>query len=198
MGPGEEQGLAMAPDGKSLISSVGVRKSSVWMHDAAGERPLSPEGSATSPRFSADGKRVYYLLRKNTSDANELWFTERSSGISNAALPGVALIDFDISRDGQQVAFTARNGSDSQIFIAPLDGSAPPRPVVRGGNKVSFGGPGELVFRQLGAHASYLARVKTDGTGLERILDDPILDMFFVSPDGNWATVAGSAGRTAR
>ena len=34
----------MAPDGKSLISSVGVRKSSVWMHDAAGDHPVSPEG----------------------------------------------------------------------------------------------------------------------------------------------------------
>ena len=38
----------------------------------------------------------------------------------------------------------------------------------------------------------YLARVKTDGTGLERIL--PILDMGFVSPDGNWATAAGVSG----
>ena len=57
-GPSEEQGLAMAPDGKSLISSVGLRKTSVWIHDAAGERPLSPEGSATSPKFSPGGKRV--------------------------------------------------------------------------------------------------------------------------------------------
>jgi Tol biopolymer transport system component len=193
-GPGEEQGLAMAPDGKSLISSVGVRKSSVWIHDAAGERPLSPEGSATSPKFSGDGKRVYYLLRKNTSGANELWSTELASGISHSALPGVALLDFDISRDGQQVAYTARKRSDSQIFLAPLDGSAPPRLVVRGGNQVGFGAAGELVFRQLGAQANYLARVKTDGTGFERVLDGPILDMGFVSPEGSWATVAGIGG----
>ncbi len=193
-GPGEEQGLAMAPDGKSLISSLGVRKSSVWVHDASGERPLSPEGSATHPTFSADGKRVYYRLQKNTSGASELWSTERASGISNSALPGVPLIDFDISRDGQQVAFTARDGSDSEIFIAPLDGSAPPRLVARGGDRVNFGAAGELVFRQRGEHAYYLARIKTDGTGLERILDNPISDMGFVSPDGNWATVAGVAG----
>jgi Tol biopolymer transport system component len=191
-GPSEEQGLAMAPDGKSLISSVGLRKTSVWIHDAARERPLSPEGSAFSPKFSGDGKRVYYLLRKDNSDANELWSTQLGSGTSNSALPGVPLIDFDISRDGQQVAFTARNGSDLQLFLAPLDGSAPPRPVIRGGDRVSFGGAGELVFRQLGAHVNYLARVKTDGTGLERIIDDPISDIAFVSPDGNWATVRGS------
>src|SRR4029077_20571297 len=142
-GPGEEQGLAIAPDGRSLIASVGVRKASVWIHDAAGERPLSPEGSAISPKFSAAGKRVYYLLRKNTSDVYGLWSTERGSGISNSALPGIALVDFDISRDGQQVAFTARKGSDFQIFLAPLDGSAPPRPVIAGGDRVSFGGAGE-------------------------------------------------------
>ncbi len=192
-GPAEEQGLAIAPDGKSLISSVGVRKSSVWLHDSAGEHPLSPEGSAKSPKFSADGKRVYYLLGKNTSDLYELWSTERDSGISHPALPGVSLVDFDISRDGQQVAFTARDGSDSQLFLAPLDGSAPPRPVARGGKEIKFGAPGELIFRQLGAHANYLARVKTDGTGLERILST-IADMAFVSPDGSWVAVPGHGG----
>jgi Tol biopolymer transport system component len=188
-GPGEEQGVAVAADGKSLISSVGIRKSSVWIHDANGERPLSPEGSATSARFSADGKRVYYLLRKTNSGENELWLTERDSGMSHSALPGVAMIGFDISHDGQQVAFTAHSASGLQIFLAPLDGSGPPRPVVGGGDTVNFGHEGELIFRQLGTRFNYLARVKTDGTGLERIV--PILTMSFVSPDGNWVIVEG-------
>jgi len=63
-GPSEEQGLAVAPDGKSLITSVGIRKSSVWIHDTTGEHSLSPEGSATSPKFSRDGKRVYYCCER--------------------------------------------------------------------------------------------------------------------------------------
>jgi hypothetical protein len=111
--------------------------------------------------------------------------------MSHSALPGVPVLDFDLSQDGRQVAFTDRNGLDSQIFIAPLDGSAPPRPVVRGGDRVSFGRPGELIFRQFGSRFNYLARVKTDGTGSEHII--PILEMGFVSPDGNWATVARAA-----
>ena len=194
-GPGEEQGLAMSPDGKSLISSVGARKSSVWIHDAAGERPLSPEGSATYPRFSGDGKRVYYMLRTKTSGANELWFTDLGSGTSSPALPGVSLVGFSLSRDGRQVAFTAHNGSDSQIFLAPLDGSAPPRVVVRGGDRVIFAGSGELVFRQIAAHAFYLARVKTDGTGLERVLDESVSVVHSASPDGNWVAVSGVGER---
>ena len=151
----------------------------------------SPEGSATHPRVSGDGRRVYYLLRKKTSSASELWFTELGSGASSPALTGVPLIEFAISRDGQQVAFTTRNGPDFQISIAPLDGSAPPRPVVHGGDRVCFGAAGELIFRQFGAHAYYLARVKTDGTGLERVIDEPVLDLHFTSPDGSWATVSG-------
>ncbi|MGA3201088.1 MAG: protein kinase, partial [Bryobacteraceae bacterium] len=189
-GPGEEQGLAVAPDGKSLISSVGVRKSSVWMHDISGEHPVSSEGSASNPMVSADGKRVYYLLRKNASSANELWSADRTSGRSNPSLAGVSMIDFDLSSDGQMVAFTAGGGQRGQIFIAPLDGSAPPRLVVSGGDTVSFGAPGELIFRQLGPRANYLARVKTDGTGLERILEQTIVDKHGVSPDGAWAVVS--------
>jgi hypothetical protein len=164
------------------------------MRDAAGEHPLSPEGFATSPRFSVDGKRVYYLLRKNTSDAAELWSTELDSGMSHSALPGVSLIDFDISHDGQQVAFTSRKGSDLEISIAPLDRSAPPHRVTSGGDKVSFGRPGELVFRQTRAPSNYPVRVKTDGSSLERVLDKTISDFGFVSPDGRWVTVTGIGG----
>ncbi len=192
MGPGEEQGLAIAPDGKSLISSAGVSKSSIWIHDAQGERPISPEGSASSAQFSGDGKRVYYLLRKNTSGSAELWSTESDSGMSHSALPGVSLIDFDLSHDGKEVAFTSRSGSNLQIFVAPLDGSAPPRRVAGGGDRVNFGRAGELIFRQYGGHINSLARVKTDGTGLENIV--PILEIGFVSPDGNWATAGGVDG----
>jgi eukaryotic-like serine/threonine-protein kinase len=191
-GPGEEEGLAVAPDGRSLISSVGARNSSVWIHDASGDHPISQEGAASNPKISADGRRVYYLVEKNASSGSELWSAEWASGNSNPSLPGVPMADFDISLDGQQVAFTARAGQEKQIFVAPLDGSAPPRLVVRGGDTVSFGAPGELVFRQLTTKLDYLTRIKTDGSGLKRVLDLPILDKFGVSPDGSWAGVAGA------
>ena len=43
------------------------------------------------------------------------------------------------------------------------------------------------MFREVGAQANYLARIKTDGTGLRRVLDKPIADKGAVSPDGAWA-----------
>jgi eukaryotic-like serine/threonine-protein kinase len=190
-GPGEEEGLAIPPDGKSLIASVGVRKSSVWLHDGQGERLISPEGSVSFPRITSDGKRVYYLLRKNGSNVDELWSTDGASGKANPSMAGVSMLDFDISPDEQQVAFTTGTGKGDEVFVAPLDASAPPRQVVRGGDSVSFGAPGELLFRQLGPDANYLARVKTDGGGLERVLDQPISDKGNVSPDGAWVAAMG-------
>ena len=43
-GPTEEDGVAVAPDGRSLITSIGMRQSAVWIHDARGDRPLSSQG----------------------------------------------------------------------------------------------------------------------------------------------------------
>jgi eukaryotic-like serine/threonine-protein kinase len=93
-GPTEEEGLAAAPDGKSLITSIGVRQSSVWTHDAAGDRMVSQEGSASASSLSADGKRLYYLLQKNNqSDVQDLWQRDLVSGKSNPVLQGLRILD---------------------------------------------------------------------------------------------------------
>jgi hypothetical protein len=189
-GPTEEEGLAVEPDGKSLIASVGVRQSSVWTHDAAGDHAVSLEGSAWSPWLSPDGKRLYYLLRKSTSsDVSELWRRDLLSGKSDPVLTGQRIVDYDVSRDEARVAFTVQMGGESQIFVAAADRSSAPRLVVRGGDQVSFGA-GQLFFRQLGGKADYLARVQEDGSGLARILEAKTTEVDGVSPDGEWATAA--------
>jgi eukaryotic-like serine/threonine-protein kinase len=196
-GPTEEEGLAAAPDGKSLIASIGVRRSSVWTHDVSGDRLVSQEGSASAPALSADGKRLYYLLQKNNqSDVKDLWQRDLVSNKSNPVLPGMRIVDYEISRDETQVALTAV-GKEGQreIFVAASDRSAPPRLVVQGGDSVSFGAGGQLIFRQLSAKTDYLAHIQADGSGLERIQDLPILAKSGASPDGEWV-LAGGAGTT--
>jgi Tol biopolymer transport system component len=196
-GPTEEEGLAAAPDGKSLIASVGVRQSSVWTHDAAGNHAVSLEGLAEAARLSADGKRLYYLLRKNgSSNVSELWRRDLLSGKSDPVLTGQRIVDYDVSRDEARVAFTVHMGDESQIFLAAADRSSPPRLVARGGDMVSYAA-GQLIFRQLGGKADYLARVQEDGTGLTRILETPIVEKGGVSPDGEWATFIGPDGTFA-
>jgi eukaryotic-like serine/threonine-protein kinase len=58
-GTTEEEGIAMSSDGKSLLTSVGVRDATVWIHDAGGDRQLSSEGSAFWTTLSQDGSKLY-------------------------------------------------------------------------------------------------------------------------------------------
>jgi serine/threonine protein kinase/Tol biopolymer transport system component len=194
-GPTEEEGLAMGPDGKYLITSIGVRQSSVFTHDPSGDHPVSIEGSVTAPQLSPDGKRLYYLVRKsNSTEAVELWSRDLASGKSDPLLTGQRITDYDISPDQASAAFTVQNGASSQIFLAPLDRSSPPHLVANSGYSVSFGSNGTLIFLQLEEKTGHLARVQADGSSPEHLLATPIVDKFAVSPDGEWAAVGGVAG----
>src|SRR5262245_17685162 len=59
-GPTQEEGIAMAPDGSSFITAVGLNQSSVWVHDPKRDRQVSLEGDAYQPKFTPDGKRLLY------------------------------------------------------------------------------------------------------------------------------------------
>jgi len=128
-GPTEEQGVAIAPDGRSVISSVGLRQSAIWLHDARGERLISPEGYAVSPAFSPDSKAVYYLLkRESMRSASELWRTDLASGANDRLLPGFSMRTYQISTDGSDIVFeTQPDGDKSEIWLGSLDRRSPPR-----------------------------------------------------------------------
>jgi hypothetical protein len=116
-GTTEESGIAVAPDGRSLVTSVGIRHSAIWIHDAAGDRALTSEGVASYPRLSADGTRVNYLLQQNaTSSPGGLRSLDLVSGKTDSLLPGLLVADYEISRDEQEVVFTTKqDDGESQI-----------------------------------------------------------------------------------
>ena len=69
-GATEEEGIAVSPDGHFLVTSAGIRESTVWLHDARGDRQISGEGFASVPGlgfagtgvhsvFSPDGKTLF-------------------------------------------------------------------------------------------------------------------------------------------
>jgi len=108
-GSTEENGLALDPDGRSLITSIFSKQNAVWIHDSAGDHALSTEGYADAAplRFSADGKRVYYLLRRESPESpSELWRADVDSGKSEVVVPGLSMREFDISRDEKEVVFS--------------------------------------------------------------------------------------------
>jgi DNA-binding winged helix-turn-helix (wHTH) protein/Tol biopolymer transport system component len=198
-GPSEEEGIALAPDGRSLVTSVGTRRSAIWLHDASGERAISSEGYALAPHLSRDGRRVFYLFAQDLvlsaeggwmAWPGELRSVDLDSGKAYSLLPGVSVTDYDISGDEKDVAFTTIDSEgQNKIWLAALDRGTPPRQVAEGGDQVSFGPDGDLVFRSLEDRTNGLVRVKKDGSGRERVTTAPILDKFGVSPDGEMVIV---------
>ena len=70
----------MAPDGKSLITSVGSQDLTVWLHDKDGDHQISSEGNTSSPAFSSDGRNLYFLKANGQTRGEELWIKELDSG----------------------------------------------------------------------------------------------------------------------
>jgi Tol biopolymer transport system component len=150
-GPTEEDGLAMASDGRSIITSVGLHESALWIHDKQGDRALSSEGyvSPGSARFSSDGKLLYYLVRHDlSSPTSELWRRDLQSGKNEAALSGMSIAEYDISNDGKEVVFSTQpRGKASQLWLAHLDGSSPPTLVTSTGERTPHFGPhAQIIF----------------------------------------------------
>ncbi len=195
-GATEEEGLAVAPDGKSLITSVGSAESAVWIHDGNGDRQLSSIGFALWPRFSRDGKQVYFLIRNSGSgsmfNAGELWAADLASGHADPILPGIIVNDFDVSADGKTVVYSS---SDQQgvlhLWIASTSGRVPPRqlPSQIPEDMPVFGPDGNVYFRAAEGSRNYLYRVKPDGSGRQKVLEDAIFEFFGLSPDGKSAAL---------
>ncbi len=191
-GPTEEDGIAVEPDGRALITSVGVHESSLWIHDERGDRPLSSEGEVVSwtspPAFNPDASIIYYLLRRAENSDAELWRTVVDSGKSDAIFPGISMIDFDISPDGKQVVYTtaARDGI-MELWIAPVDGSLPARKVnVSGIRSPHFGAGGQILVQQTEGNTNYLEQINSDGSHRSKIFSYPVGEFQSVSPGRRW------------
>ena len=205
-GATEEEGLAVPPVGRSLITSVGLRASAVWLHDGSGERAVTTEGYAapmrvfpySSVKFSADGKVIFYLLRRDLqSSVNELWRTDLLSAKSEAVLPGVPIIEYDVSTDGKEVVFATQPPDRSaQLWLAPMDRSSPPKMIASSGEAWPHFGAGNQVLFQLSQDkANYLYRMKKNGSERSRVVPYPVGNIEAASPDGRWIIVGTASSK---
>ncbi len=199
-GATEEEGIAISQDGHSLVTSAGIRESTVWLHDQRGDHQISGEGLAIVPgmgygisvahtSFSPDGKRLYYLVRKpgsRTWNSGELWMVEIDSGRTEVVLPGVLMSGYDIAQDGERVTFSAADAEGiPHDWVARLDRSAPPRPLASSVDEwPSFGPAGQIYFLARDGGQEFLLSVGSDGTMPRRMNFDPAADFRGVSPRG--------------
>jgi eukaryotic-like serine/threonine-protein kinase len=188
-GATEEEGVAVAPDGQSLVTSVGLQESEVWFHDAAGERRISSEGFAFSPQFSPDLKKLYYLTGSDAREGfhlGELREADVATGQSERLLPGFLVSSYDISADGKHIVFASKlQTKGPRIWLAPLDRrSAPRRLSSADEDRPLFMPDGDIVFRVSERNTNFLYRMKPDGTGRQRLLPTQVIDVDAISPDG--------------
>ncbi len=188
-GPTDEETVACAPDGRSLLTSLGREQSTIWLHAAGRERVITTESYAYSPLISAAADRVYFLAGRSSAEPAQLWRVEAASGRKESLLTGFAISGYDISRDEQLVVFTTKREGAAEIWVAPLDRHAPPQLLIRGGDEAAFDRAGDIFFRSLGDHANFLHRMRSDGGANVRVLETPIVEFHAVAPDGKHVSV---------
>jgi eukaryotic-like serine/threonine-protein kinase len=211
-GPTAQEGIAMAPDGRSLVTAVSTLGASLWLHDSSGDRQISIEGNAANPVFTPDGSKLLYRVVKEQPseyayyrDLGEVMVADLRSGRVEPVVRGFRVLTFDISRDGRQVVMEAPDEvGRSRLWLAPLDRSASVRqvPNVEGGQP-HFLPDGEILFRHNEGAATadgslgFIYRVRPDGTGLRKAVEQPVNQFNFsspVSPDGRWVFGWGPLG----
>jgi serine/threonine protein kinase/sugar lactone lactonase YvrE len=195
-GPTSQEGITMAPDGKSFITSVGSQDSTVWLHDKDGDHQISSEGNAVGPSFSSDGSSLYFLMANGQTRGVELWAKNLADGKTERLLPGYSMQSYSVSRDGKEVAFSMNDQSGhSSLWVAPTNRRTSPVRISSSAIEDSphFLPGGEIVFRAVEGGANFLYRINADGTGRRKITPERVFDAMAVSPDGRWL-IAGSAG----
>ncbi|MBI3696435.1 MAG: serine/threonine-protein kinase [Acidobacteria bacterium] len=190
-GATEEQGLAFAADGRSFVTSVGASQSTLWVHDARGDRQITSQGYAYLPSFSADGKRLYYLVRSRPNRrfvSGELWVANLGTGQRERLLPDFLIEHYSVSADDNRVVFVAIDeAGHSPVWLATLDGRAAPRRLASTDSaRAFFGAKGDIFFvgTEGEGKTRFLYRTQEDGSGLQRVVPNPVVYLYDVSPDG--------------
>jgi Tol biopolymer transport system component len=201
-GPTEEDGVAVAPDGRSLITSIGMRQTAVWIHDARGDRPLTSQGHVpyfetnglSIPVFSRDGKSLFYLKSASQGEPTELWRMDTASEKSEKALPGISMVEFDVSDDAKEVVYSAQPpGERLQLWVGTLDRRSPPQLISASGEaSPHFGPDGRIVYRSFDGTNHYLAQMNRDGSGRSNVVPYPIGNIISMSPDRRWITTSAT------
>jgi eukaryotic-like serine/threonine-protein kinase len=202
-GPTEEEGIAPDPDGRSVVTSVGTRHQSIWVHDERGEREISREGYAfvpaipnegTTQPLPGDGRSVFYLVRQGAvrfsgpgERAGELWATDLETGRHRAILPGRQVIGYDVSRDGSQIVFAALDErGTSHVWLARLGRADTPRRLAEfEADSPRFDARGDILCRGAENGRRFIYRLR-EGRAPEKAVQSPVLFFHAPSPDGAW------------
>jgi serine/threonine protein kinase/Tol biopolymer transport system component len=194
-GPTDEEGIAMASDGRSFITSIGQRQRPIWFHDASGDHPLSIEGYAFWPRFYVAGKKICYRISTSAAlvrQQSEVWCGDLNSGVNEPLLRGWRVTSHDVSADGELLVSALDAEEKPRLWLTRLDRRSPPRQIPNvEGDWAIFSPTGDVLFVANEGTARFIFRIRKDGTGLRKVSEEPAGEIYSVSPDGAWVAGIG-------
>jgi Tol biopolymer transport system component len=97
----------------------------LWVHDSRGDRQITSEGYVFMPSLSADGKKLYYLVRSyglRSWNQGGLWVADLETGQRQRLLAEFQIIHYSISADGPRVVFVSAPHRSSRS-LCPRMGS---------------------------------------------------------------------------
>ena len=203
-GATEEEGIAVAPDGRSLITSVGSVQRTVMLHDAKGERQISSENYAESPQFSPDGKYIYYLVPPRGAAgaqfvSGQLFRANLETGNNEPLLPGFQMTGYAFMPDGKRVVFSAAGPQGRvRLWMADLNLRTSPQEFASPVDEDQPGvdAAGNIYFRAVEGGSNFLYRMKADGSARQKALAEPIFEFDGISPDGRRAVVLHASSKS--
>ena len=202
-GPTEANGIAVDPDGRSLLTSLATSHSSIWIRDERGEREISREGYAFIPTLPNGGvsqpvgpntREVFYLVRQGamrssgvSERAGELWATNVQTGAHRALLPGRHAIGYDVSRDGTRIAVAALDDRGvSHVWLVRLDSAEPPRQLAEfEADEPRFDSSGNIFCRGTENGRKFIYRLR-EGRAPEKAIQQSVIFFATGSPRGDW------------
>jgi hypothetical protein len=185
-GQTEEEGIAMAPDGKSFVTATGIQRTTLWFRKNGQEQQVTFEGNASFTDFgpfSHDGKYFYFLMSPTANvgmAGGHLWRADVDSGRTEGVLGDFDVNQYALVSNDREVGFT-RGDAPGELWVASTQARFAPRKLANNVRRIRSG-PGGVWYsgEQEGKRVIYL--FPTDGTSPQEIIEGVFLEG--VSPDG--------------
>ncbi len=207
--PTGESGLAILPDGKSLITSVGSVQGTVWLRDEKGDRQISSEGYAYFPYINAQGTWLTYLeqdrkkrpgsVGQSTQQSEtKLISMDLRTGVSQELFAGPDVGDYCIPPAGRELIYAARDHKNRvHLWVVPIDHSLPPKritPEESDDSNIMCLDSGDVAFSREDNGFKIVYRIRPDGSGMQKFFPTPVVYVAAMDPDGNWLAAEVKSG----
>ena len=90
------------------MTSIGTSQSTLWIHDARGDRQINADGFSFMPSISPDGKKLYYLVRTlglRSWNQGALWVADLETGQRQRLFADRQVVHYALSADSQRMVF---------------------------------------------------------------------------------------------